>query len=402
MKACVCALVLLLVQADAAFAQELVVRIGHVAPLSGPWARYGKDSENGARLAIDDLNQQHVKIGGKQVKFELVPEDDAADPKQAAVAATKLCDQRVNGVVGHLNSGTSIPASEVYYKCGLPEITPFATNPKLTQQGFGNVFSVVANANYSTTALAQYAARTLKLRRIAVIDDRTAYGQGVTEVFKKAAGARDMEIVSDQFTNDKATDFTGILNAIKSRNPDGIFYGGLDAQAGPMVRQLESLGLTNLTFMGGEGVCTDQLPELAGGAKLLSKVFCARPALSVPNLPDGEQWKKRYDARYPSDFQSVSPYSYDATMVLADAMKRAGSTDPKAYLPLLYKTNYKGVTSQIQFNRSGEATAAPVAIIGFPNGRRVELEGTSGGGGCPGSSCGCADGTCSSACCPRH
>src|ERR1700760_2508360 len=108
--------------AGTAFAQE-VVKIGHVGPISGPIAHLGKDNENGARMAIDELNAKGFTIGGKKVKFELLAEDDAADPKQGTAAAQKLCDAKVNGVVGHLNSGTTIPASKVYHDCGIPHVT---------------------------------------------------------------------------------------------------------------------------------------------------------------------------------------------------------------------------------------------------------------------------------------
>jgi branched-chain amino acid transport system substrate-binding protein len=193
-------------------------------------AHYGKDNENGARMAIDDLNKKGVTIGGKKVKLELVAEDDAADPKQGTAAAQKLCDAKVNGVVGHLNSGTTIPASTVYNQCGIPHVTPSATNPKLTQQGYKTTFRMLANDNALGAGLALHAANNLKLKKVAVIDDRTAYGQGVAEVFKKTAQQKGIQVVDEQFTTDKATDFMAILTAIKSKAPDGVFYGGMDPQ----------------------------------------------------------------------------------------------------------------------------------------------------------------------------
>ena len=361
--------------AGAVYAQDLVVRIGHVGPVSGSQAHYGKDNENGARMAVDDLNKQGVTIGGKKAKFELVAEDDGADPKQGTAAATKLCDQKVNGVVGHLNSGTTIPASKVYNACGMPEITPSATNPTLTKQGFNNVFRLLANDNALGAGLALYAADALKLKRIAVIDDRTAYGQGVAEVFKKSAAARGIEIVSEQFTNDKATDFMSILTAIKSKNPDGVFYGGMDPQAGPMLRQMETLGLTNVKFFGGDGICTEKLIDLAGGAesKTLGNVVCAQGGVSIAKMPGGSEWKKRYDAKYPGEFQVYSPYTYDATMVLVDAMKRANSSDPKVYLPMLKTTNYKGVTTTVQFEPDGELKNPAMTFYAYKDGKQVAL-----------------------------
>src|SRR5947209_2403935 len=173
--------------ATGVYAQDITVRIGHVGPVSGPQAHYGKDNENGARMAVDDLNAKGVTIGGKKAKFELVAEDDAADPKQGTAAAQKLCDAKVNGVVGHLNSGTTIPASKVYNDCGIPHITPSATNPNLTKPGYKTTFRLLANDNALGAGLAFYASDALKLKTVAIIDDRTAYGQGVAEVFKNTA-----------------------------------------------------------------------------------------------------------------------------------------------------------------------------------------------------------------------
>lgn len=204
-----------------AWAQDVqVVRIGHVAPTSGPQAHYGRDNENGVRMAIEDLNGQNITIGGKRIRFELVAEDDAADPKQGTAAAQKLCDSRVAGVVGHLNSGTTIPASKIYNDCGIPHVTGAATNPNLTRPGYKTTFRIIANDNALGSGLANYAADTLKLKRVAIIDDRTAYGQGVAEVFKRTALAKGMQVIDEQFTNDKATDFMAILTAIKAKNPD--------------------------------------------------------------------------------------------------------------------------------------------------------------------------------------
>src|SRR5574337_1481732 len=340
--------------AFAVSAQEAVVKIGHVAPMSGPQAHYGKDNENGARMAVEDLNAKGVVIGGKKVKLELMAEDDAADPKQGAAVATKLCDAKVNGVVGHLNSGTTIPASKVYNECGLPMITGAATNPKLTQQGFKNVFRIIANDNALGAGLALHAANNLKLKKVAIIDDRTAYGQGVAEVFKKTAQAKGIEIVGEEYTNDKATDFMAILTSIKGKNPDGIFYGGMDTQGGPMLRQMDQLGMSNVKFFGGDGVCTEKIIEFSGGATSLEGVTCAEGGASLEKMRGGKAWKARYDAKYPGQFQIYSPYAYDAAMVLADAMQRAGSADPKVYLPKLFETNYQGVTAKVQFESDGE------------------------------------------------
>ena len=354
-------------------AQDMVVKIGHVAPVSGAQAHYGKDNENGARMAIEDLNAKGVTIGGKKVKLELVAEDDAADPKQGTAAAQKLCDAKVNGIVGHLNSGTTIPASAIYNQCGIPHITPSATNPKLTQQGFKTTFRLLANDNALGAGLALHAANNLKLKRVAIIDDRSAYGQGVAEVFKKTALARGMVVVDEQFTNDKATDFMAILTAIKSKTPDAVFYGGMDPQAGPMLRQMDQLGLSNVKFFGGDGICTAKLAELSGGAKSLGGVVCAEGGASLEKMPGGTAWKARYDAKYPGQFQVYSPYVYDAVHVLVDAMVRAGSADPKVYLAKLADTSYQGVTTKVGFEADGELKNPAMTLYVYKDGKKVAL-----------------------------
>ena len=357
-----------------ATAQDVqVVKIGHVAPVSGAQAHYGKDNENGVRMAIEDLNAQNITIGGKKVRFEIQAEDDAADPKQGTAAAQKLCDAKVAGVVGHLNSGTTIPASKIYNDCGIPHVTGAATNPNLTKPKYDTTFRIIANDDALGAALANYAAKNLKLKKIAVIDDRTAYGQGVAEVFKKVARANGIQIVDEQFTNDKATDFMAILTAIKAKNPDGVFYGGMDPQAGPMLRQMEQLGMTKVKYFGGDGICTSEIAKLSGGAKTLDNVVCAEGGASLAKMPGGTAWKKRYDDKYPNQFQVYSPYTYDATFVLVDAMKRANSIDPKKYIPELKKSNFKGVTATIAFEANGEMKNPASTLYVYKDGKKTPI-----------------------------
>ena len=374
LKLTLTAVAALAVLAGAASAQDVqVVKIGHVAPMSGAQAHYGKDNENGARMAVEDLNTQNIVIGGKKIKWELAAEDDAADPKQGTAAAQKLCDAKVAGVVGHLNSGTTIPAAKVYNDCGIPHITGAATNPNLTKPGYKTTYRIISNDNALGAGLAFYAADTLKLKRVAVIDDRTAYGQGVADVFKKIAASKGITVVDEQFTTDKATDFMAILTSIKAKNPDGIFFGGMDPQGGPMLRQMEQLGLGNVKYFGGDGICTSELAKLAAGAKTLENVVCAEGGASLSKMPGGEAWKKRYDAKYPNQFQVYSPYTYDATFVLVDAMKRANSVDPKVYTPKLIETNYQGVTAKIAFEPNGELKNPAITLYTYKDGKKTAL-----------------------------
>ena len=360
--------------AGMASAQDVqVVKIGHVAPMSGGQAHYGKDNENGARMAVEDLNTQNVVIAGKKIKFELMAEDDAADAKQGVAVAQKLCDAKVNGVVGHLNSSTTLPASKVYNDCGIPHITGAATNPDLTKPGYKTTFRIIANDLSLGAGLAFYASDALKLKKVAIIDDRSAYGQGVAEVFKKTALAKGMTVVDEQFTTDKATDFMAILTSIKSKAPDSIFFGGMDPQAGPMLRQMEQLGMSNVKYFGGDGLCTNEVVKLASNAKTLNNVVCAEGGASLAKMPSGMAWKKRYDAKFPDQFQIYSPYTYDATMVLVDAMKRANSTDPKVYTAELLKTNYKGVTNTISFEPNGELKNPSITLSVYKDAKKTAL-----------------------------
>ena len=365
--------ILLAALASAAQAQETVtVRIGQVGPTSGPAAHLGLDNINGVRLAVDDLNARGITLGGRKARFEVVAEDDAGDPRQGTQVAQKLCDQKVNGVVGHLFSGSTIPASRIYNDCGIPQISPVATNAKLTEQGHKLSFRLIANDNATGKALADYAARN-NIRKVAVVDDRTAYGQGLVAVFKKTAQSLGIQVVDEPFTTDKAVDFSPILTSIKSKGAEAVFYGGVDVQAGPMLRQMQSLGLGKVKLFGGDGICTPRLAELAGSPNNVANVVCGEGGTSLEKMNGGVEWKKRYDARFAGQYQGNAPYGYDAVMVLAEAMKKAGSADPKVYGPQLASTDYAGITGQIAFDASGELKNPTLTLLNFREGKRVPL-----------------------------
>jgi branched-chain amino acid transport system substrate-binding protein len=358
----------------ASYAQDMVVKIGHVGPTSGAIAHLGKDNENGARMAIDELNAKGVTIGGKKVKLEMLAEDDGADPKQGTAVAQKLADAKVVGVIGHLNSGTSIPASKIYSDAGIPQISPSATNPKYTRQGFKTTFRVVADDVHLGSTLGKYAVKELKGKTIAVVDDRTAYGQGVAEEFTKAVKAAGGSIADTQFTTDKATDFTAILTQIKSKKPDVVFFGGMDAVAGPMIRQMKQLGI-NAKFMGGDGICSSELPKLAGGAMADGQVVCAEAGGVEGEQKVGmEKFRADYKKKFGIDVQVYAPYVYDATNVLVAAMVKAGSSDPKVYLPVLAKTEgYKGVTGTIAFDDKGDIKNGALTLFTYKAEKRDQI-----------------------------
>jgi branched-chain amino acid transport system substrate-binding protein len=344
---------------------EVTVQLGHVAPLTGPQARLGKDNENGARLAVDELNSKGLEIGGAKVKFVLVPEDDQADPKQGTIVAQKLVDAKVNGVIGHLNSGTTIPASKLYFDAGIPQISGSATNPKYTQQGFSTTFRVMANDVQQGKVLGEYAAKQMAGKTIAIIDDRTAYGQGLADEFEKSVKAAGGKIAAREFTNDKATDFAAILTKIKSKKADVVFYGGMDAQGGPMAKQMKSLGV-KAKFLTGDGGCTPEFIKLAGAAS--EGQYCSLPGVPLDQMPGGKAFGDAYTAKY-GQIQLYAPYVYDATMVMVDAMKRANSVEAAKYLPEIGKTDYQGVTAKIQFDDKGDLKGGSISLYQVKDGK---------------------------------
>ena len=358
-----------------AAAAEDVLKIGHVAATSGAIAHLGKDNENGARMAVDELNAKGVVIGGKRYKVVLQAEDDAADPKQGTAAAQKLVDAKVSGVIGHETSGTTIPAAKIYYDAGIPQISPSASNPAFTRLGYNTTFRNIANDIQLGAALARYAVQTGKARQIAVIDDRTAYGKGLADEFIKnvkrdPSGAR---IVAQQFTTDKATDFTAILTAIKATKPDLIFFGGMDAVAGPMLRQIKTLGMS-VNFMGGDGMCSDSVPRLAGEGMRDGQVICAEAGGVEPSQQKAmDDFRVAYQRKYGIEVMTYAPYAYDALMTMVDAMQQAGSIDPAKYLPALAKIRHKGVTGMVAFDARGDVQDGKLTIYTFKAGKRQRV-----------------------------
>lgn len=363
-----CAAIAVTVTASAS-AQE-IVRIGFTGPLTGAQAQAGKDNENGVRMAIDELNQKGVVVGGKKVKFELLAEDDQADPKAGVTVAQKLVDSGVKAVFGPYNSGVAIPASRVYNEAQIVMAT-VGSNPKITQLGYGYVFRIGANDSELGGKIATYAFRELKYKKIAVIDDRTAYGQGVAEEFMKVAKANGMEIISKEFTNDKATDFNAILTSIKGKKPDAVFYGGHYTQGGPLKRQMKQLGL-NVPLLGGDAICNAELFKLGGDA-INEGVYCVQGGAMLEKQAAGKAFTNGYQKRYKNKPLTYAVSFYDGMMVVAEAMKKAGSVAPKMYLPALNTITYNGAAGKYEFDAKHDLKQSPVTVYQFKNGEPVPL-----------------------------
>ncbi|HYD78917.1 MAG TPA: branched-chain amino acid ABC transporter substrate-binding protein [Paucimonas sp.] len=352
--------------AGIAGAQEMIVKIGHTGPLSGSQAFAGKDNENGARLAVEELNAKPIAIGGKKIKFELVSEDDQADPKSGVAAAQKMVDSGVKFVVGPYNSGVTIPASRVYNDGGTL-IATVATNPKVTEQGYKNVFRVVASDSQIGSKMAQYAAKELKMKAVAIIDDRTAFGQGVAEEFKKQAKQLGLNVVGHEFTNDKATDFNAILTNLKAKKPEAIFYGGYAPQAAPMARQMKQLGL-NAKLLGGDTLCSPEMGQLGGDA-VGDNVLCAQGGAQLDKAKAGPEFKAKYKKRYNQEPDVYAATFYDGVHLYANAMKAANSTDPAKVQAQIVKGAYQGVVTTYGFDDKGNLKQSPVTVFTFKGGQ---------------------------------
>ena len=350
--------------------QPDVACIGVVTPLTGPQAHLGKDADNGVRLAAEEVNAKGLTIGGKKVRIEIVSEDDQADPKTATIVAQKLADMKVKAVIGHLNSGTSIPASKIYADAGIPQVSGSATAIKYTAQGYKTTFRTMTNDAAQGKVIGQYAVKKMGGKKIAIVDDRTAYGQGLADEVEKAAKAAGATVVAREYTTDKSTDFLSILTSIKGKNPDVVFYGGMDPQGGPIVKQMKTLGL-KAKFLGGDGVQTANFLNLAGNDA--NGVVASAPGLSIDDMPGGKAFRQKFTAKY-GVIEAYSPYYYDATMAIVEAMKKADSTEPAKYLAVLPSVQHQGVTGPIRFDEKGDIVASAITVYQVKGGKWNVLE----------------------------
>jgi len=342
-----------------------VVRIGFASPLTGPQAHYGKDNLNGAQMAIAALNARGAAIGGKPARFELSTEDDQADPKTGTIVAQRLVDAGVRGVVGHFNSGVTIPASRIYSDARIPQVS-VSTNPKYTRQGYKTAFRIMADDDRQGALLGDYAVRRLGFRTIAVVDDRTAYGQGLADSIAAAVKSAGARIVRREYVSDKDFDFRPVLTLLKSASPEAIFFAGYDAQAGPLARQMKELGL-KATLLGGETINTAKFLELAGPAA--EGHFASTPGAALTSRPGGTAFARAYRERFKQEIGLYAAYFYDGVMLLAHAMELAGSADPDRYLPQLQRIRYAGVTADIEFDERGDLKNPQLSVFRVENGR---------------------------------
>ena len=348
-------------------AQGVTVTLGHAGPLTGSIAHQGKDDENGVALAIDEANRRKLTIGGRAVTFRMLSEDDQGDPKIGTTVAQKLVDAHVAAVIGHLNSGVTIPASEIYSKAGIPVISGSATNPELTERGLKGVFRTVGRDDQQGPAIAAYIADELKGRAVAIVDDKTAYGEGLASEVEKALRAAHVNLVGRERTTDKETDFKAILTRLKGKNPDVVFHGGMDATGGLLMKQARELGM-KAQFAFGDGACTEEMASLTGPAG--EGLACSQAGL--PASAATKDFRDAFTARY-GETKLYAPFFYDATNVVIEAMRRADSTDPAKFTPEMYKVSLQGATGKIEFDAKGDRKDAEMTIFRMKGGKIVPV-----------------------------
>lgn len=357
--------------APAPASEATVVKIGHVAPLTGLQAHLGKDNENGARLALEEISAQGLTIDGRSIRVELDAQDDAADPRVGTEAAQKLVDDHVVAVIGHMNSGVSIPASKIYSDAGIAQISPSTTNPEYTKQGYKTTFRVVATDALQGPVLAGYAMKTLHAKKIVVVDDASAYGRGLADEFTKSAQAGGVKIAAREATTEKARNFKAILTKIKRIQPDVVMYGGMDVTGGPFAKEAAALGI-KAKILAGDGVCTDKVAELAGDA--VQNIVCSEAGLALSKMDKGADFEKKYEARFHTPVQIYAPFTYDAMYVIVDAMKRANSIEAPKVLAAIATTDYNGLTGHIAFDDKGDLKAGTITLYDFKDKKKDVLD----------------------------
>ena len=357
--------------ASAPASEATVVKIGHVAPLTGLQAHLGKDNENGARLALEEISAQGLTIDGHSIHLVLDAQDDAADPRVGTEVAQKLVDDRVVAVIGHMNSGVSIPASKIYSDAGIAQISPSTTNSQYTQQGYKTTFRVVATDALQGPVLAGYAMKTLHAKKVVVVDDASAYGRGLADEFVKTAQAGGVKVAAREATTEKARNFKAILTKIKRIQPDVVMYGGMDVTGGPFAKEAAALGI-KAKILAGDGVCTDKLAELAGDA--VQNIICSEAGLALPKMDKGADFEKKYEARFHTPVQIYAPFTYDAMYVIVDAMKRANSIEAPKVLAAIATTDYNGLTGHIAFDDKGDLKAGTITLYDFKDKKKDVLD----------------------------
>lgn len=342
-----------------------IIKLGAAGPMTGDQSKMGLDLKNAVEMAVSEWNEKGGILGKKIV---LLPGDDQADPKQAVSIANKFINQGVVAVVGHWNSSCSIPASKYYHDAKVVMMTPATTNPQLTRQGFGNVFRVCGTDDQQGKVAAEFVLNRLKVKRVAVIHDKTAYGQGLADYFKNALGDRVRVVYYDGIVQ-RDPDYKAVLTAIKETGPELYFFGGIYPEAGRLVRQAKEIGL-DIPMLTGDGVYDPTFLHIAGKAGEGTYItFGKDPA----GLKTAKEFMERYTARY-GEPGPYSIYAYDAANIILTAIQKVGSTDGAAISDYISKNRFRGAFGEISFDNNGDVTKAPYVVWQVKDGRFTQVQ----------------------------
>jgi branched-chain amino acid transport system substrate-binding protein len=346
------ALGLSLAFADRASAE---IRIAVGGPMTGGSAAFGAQLKQGTEQAVEDINAAGGILGQKLV---LSVGDDRADPKEGVSVANKFAADGVKFVVGHFNSGVTIPASEVYQENGILEITPAATNPKVTDRGMWNIFRVCGRDDQQGVLAGGIIAEKFKGKRVAIVHDKTTYGQGLAEETRKAMNAKGIKEVLFEGVNKDDRDFTALVSKLKSANPDLVYWGGLQDVGGLILRQMRDQGL-NTPMMGGDGMADDEFAAIAGpGAEGTLMTFSPDPRTN----PKNKEIIELFRTKRGFEPQAYTLYSYAAVQIIKQAAEQAKSADPKKVAEVMHSGKvFNTVLGDVSFDKKGDVTGYTVA-----------------------------------------
>jgi branched-chain amino acid transport system substrate-binding protein len=344
---------------------DKVIRIGAAGPMTGDQSKMGIDLRNGVELAVAEWNEKGALLGKKIL---VVPGDDQADPKQAVSIANKFINQKVNAVVGHWNSNCSINASTYYNAANIVSISPASTNPRLTQQGYKTVFRVCGTDDQQGGVAAEFVLKTVKPKRVAVLHDKTTYGQGLADYFKKAVETQ-VPVVFYDGIQTRDPDYKAVLTSMKQKNPDVYFFGGVYPEAGRLVRQAKEVGL-NIPMITGDGVYDPTFIAIAGkSAEGTYVTFGKDPS----GLPTSKTFNEKYTAKYGAP-GPYSIYAYDAANIILAAIQQTGTTDGLKLAEYISRNTFKGAFGDISFDKNGDVTKAPYVVWQVRDGKFVQVQ----------------------------
>jgi branched-chain amino acid transport system substrate-binding protein len=325
------------------------IKLGVAGPITGPNAAFGAQLKNGVEQAVEDINAKGGVLGQK---ITVSVGDDVSDPKQGVSVANKFVGDGVKWVVGHFNSGVTNPASDVYMENGIVMVTPSATNPKITEKGMWNVFRTCGRDDQQGAVAAAYIATTLKGKKVAVVHDKTTYGQGLADETKKAMNAKGVKEVLYEGVNTGEKDYSALISKIKSSGADVVYWGGLHTEGGLIVRQMRDQGV-KAVMMSGDGITSDEFATIGGpGVEGTLMTFPPDPR----KRPEAKDIVAKFEAKKFNP-EAYTLYSYAAVQILAQAAEMAKSTDPKKVAEAMHSGKpFKTVIGDIAYDKKGDIT----------------------------------------------